>query len=310
METTVSRPQNRTNVRPETWALSAVRATLAAVETRSPDLAARVVERLMFRTTRRPPPEAERAVLATARPFQIPSPHGRLAAWRWGEGPLVLLVHGWNGRGAQLGALVDPLVQRGFEVVAFDAPGHGRSPGASSSLPVFADAIDAVLDAVRPAFTPIHAIVAHSMGGAATTFAMSRFLRTPATRLERGLREAELPARRFAFVAPPVDVRDFVRSASAMLRVGDATRASVSRRIEARFGTRLEEMYAPAAAREMHAPLLVVHDQADREVPVACGRLLASSWPGAELEVTEGLGHMRILRDDRVVQRIAEFVAR
>ena len=40
-----------------------------------------------------------------------------------------LLVHGWEGRGAQLGSLVGPLVEAGLSVVAFDAPAHGDSPG-------------------------------------------------------------------------------------------------------------------------------------------------------------------------------------
>ncbi len=69
-----------------------------------PDLAAVAVEHSMFRTTRHPMPDRERAVLATARPFAVHSRHGRIAAWRWGEGPVVILTHGWNGRGSQLRA--------------------------------------------------------------------------------------------------------------------------------------------------------------------------------------------------------------
>ncbi|MFT3771288.1 MAG: alpha/beta fold hydrolase [Minicystis sp.] len=285
-----------------------MRTALAAVEARSPDLAARAVEHLMFRTTRRAAPERERAVLATGRPFGVHSRHGRLSAWRWGEGPVVVLAHGWNGRGSQLGALVDPLVQRGFQVVTFDAPGHGASPGGSSGLPLFADALDAVVDAVRPPFDLVHAVVAHSMGGAATTYAMSRFRRTPSIHLEREVREAELPVRRFVFVAPPVDARDFIRSASKMLEVGATTQDSVRRRVESRFGVPLEELHAPTAARELHAPLLVIHDEDDREVPLACGRALAAAWPGARLEITQGLGHGRILWDAGVVRRIADFL--
>jgi len=40
----------------------------------------------------------------------------RIEMWKWGRGPAVLLAHGWGGRGAQLGAFVDPLVARGFSV--------------------------------------------------------------------------------------------------------------------------------------------------------------------------------------------------
>src|SRR6185503_15435757 len=125
----------------------------------------------------------------------IDGPHGELAVQRWGKGPLVILVHGWNGRGSQLGGFVQPLVDAGFQVVAFDAPGHGGPRGASSSLVRFADAFDAVVDATRPFFQPLAAVVAHSMGGAAVTYALSR-------RAERSA-DAELGSPRLVFIAPP-----------------------------------------------------------------------------------------------------------
>jgi len=48
------------------------------------------------------------------------------------------MVHGWNGRGAQLGAFAPELVRVGFRVVTFDTPAHGRS------------AVLGVLDELRP----------------------------------------------------------------------------------------------------------------------------------------------------------------
>src|SRR5918999_654246 len=59
---------------------------------------------------------------ADARPFQVTSGRYTLAAWTWGDGPLVLLAHGWNGDAAQLAGFVPPLLEAGFGVVAFDQP--------------------------------------------------------------------------------------------------------------------------------------------------------------------------------------------
>jgi len=304
------RRENSTNVRSDDWRLRAVRAGLRAVESQSPDLAAAIGEKIMFRTTRRPARDWEESILARGTRFRVHSSGGRLEAWRWGEGPAVVLVHGWNGRGSQLGAFVDPLVSAGFQVVTFDAPGHGRSNGSSSSLVEFADAFDAVLDAVRPAFERVRGVIAHSMGGAAVTLAMSRIARAPISTFERPVRDAGLPVERFVFIAPPIDVRDFVRTFTRTVGLGEATRDSLSRRIESKFAVRLEDMYAPKLARELSAPLLVVHDEDDREVPLRCGRMLAESWPSAELAVTSGLGHTRILRETSVIERIRSFVDR
>ena len=93
----------------------------------APALAARIAGRLFTTPPRARRPQAEIALLAAARarPMQIGA--RRIETWVWGAGPSVLLVHGWGGRGAQLGALVGPLVARGFSVVTFDAPGHGAS---------------------------------------------------------------------------------------------------------------------------------------------------------------------------------------
>jgi pimeloyl-ACP methyl ester carboxylesterase len=59
-------------------------------------------------------------------------------------------------------------------------------------------------------------------------------------------------------------------------------------------------MAAEALAREVMArlkPLAAIeparmHDEHDREVPVACGRQFAEAWPGARLEVIRGFGHV------------------
>jgi len=47
----------------------------------------------------------------------------------------------------------------------------------------------------------------------------------------------------------------------------------------------------------MAVPLLVLHDAGDREMSFEEGVELAARGPRAELRRTEGLGHLRILRD-------------
>jgi hypothetical protein len=53
--------------------------------------------------------------------------------------------------------------------------------------------------------------------------------------------------------------------------------------------------------------MLVVHDRDDPEVPLAAGSAVAEAWR-ARLDVTSGLGHRRILRDEAVVSAVVEFV--
>src|SRR6185369_17615122 len=74
-----------------------------------------------------------------------------------------LIVHGWSSRAARFALLAGALVDRGWRVLAFDAPGHGLSSGRSSSLPQ----VMAALDAVVTELGPVQALVGHSMGALA-----------------------------------------------------------------------------------------------------------------------------------------------
>jgi hypothetical protein len=92
----------------------------------APRLAAAVAERMFFTP---PPPRRSRgnAMLVGGRPFRIAFEGSRVAGWRWGSGPAVVLLHGWGGHSGQLTSFVAPFLSRGLSVVAMDSPGHGRS---------------------------------------------------------------------------------------------------------------------------------------------------------------------------------------
>lgn len=305
-------------------------AALLGLDALAPSLAARVATRMMFRTRRRGMEPWERGAAPHGERLLLEGPHGTLATYRWGQrGPLVLLMHGWNGRASQLGAFVAPLVGAGFQVVAFDAPGHGASAGSRSSIVEFADAFECVLDAVRPFFQPLHGVIAHSMGGSAVTFALARASvreqrseapsglgvvdgaqhpgsAGPVAEGRRGDRAFERP--RLVFIAPPIDLRDMTAGFTSALGLGDATLAAIDSLVERQLGARLDELHALRLAAEMRSPLLVLHDEADRAVPIENGRRLVAAWPSAELCVTRGLGHSRILRDETAVRRGVDFI--
>ena len=135
-------------------------------------------------------------------------------------------------------------------------------------------------------------MIAHSLGGAATTFALAYGLR----------------AERAVFISPPADPREFLKIFGAALGISDNVRARVKKRVERRLGIPMEEMLAHAIAPTMQIPLLVIHDRDDKEVPVDVGQSIAEAWPGAELIITEGLGHQRILRDEGVRDFAVSFI--
>ncbi|HEX6179542.1 MAG TPA: alpha/beta fold hydrolase [Thermoanaerobaculia bacterium] len=244
----------------------------------------------LFRTPRRfSLPDRERAYLTTATPFVVRlSSTSSLKAWRWGEGPVVILMHGWEGRGAQLGAFAQPLVDAGFSVVTFDAPGHGASPGRRSSLPHFTWALRKVAQNVGP----VHAVIAHSLGCAAATLAA----------------RDGLHVERLVYVAPPLQPADYTKQFGEIFGLHDGIIEGLRTRVEERFLRPWSDYSLAEIAPRMATPLLIVHDRDDKETPWSGGSTLAALWPGATLLTTNGLGHRRVLRDERVVSETAQFI--
>ena len=54
--------------------------------------------------------------------------------------------------------------------------------------------------------------------------------------------------------------------------------------------------------------LLLVHDENDRDVPIAHSKLMKEIKPSAITHFTKGLGHTRILRNDDVISTIAQKI--
>jgi len=280
--------------------LRAARLFVKALERVSPALLARGLSWLMFRTRRSAPHAREIELLRSGERWELAGPRGRLVAFRFGRGPAVILVHGWNGRGSQLGAFVAPLVSAGYQVITFDAPGHGESFGSEASLVMFADAFERIAAQIAADGERVHGVVAHSLGGSAVTFSESR-------RLRSGVLGAP-GVGRLVFVAPPIDLRDWIEEFSQAFGVSAVTSHILRGLVQARVGYRLNELYALDLAHEMQAPLLVLHDDQDRAVPLASGEALAAAWPNARLVKSSGLGHLRILRDESSVSRAVAFI--
>jgi pimeloyl-ACP methyl ester carboxylesterase len=282
----LARAHSSTNGR--AFSLRLARAAFAALSGISPGLAARAGETLFL--TPPPParPERERRELAAWRRFEVDTETGRLAAWRTGHGPAVLLAHGWGGRGGQLAAFGPALAEAGCSAVTFDAPAHGESPGRHASVALFARTISAVARAVGA-----QAVVGHSLGGAATALAVTR----------------GLSVRAAVLIGTPPSPASFFEAFGDEMRLGAAVRAAMQARIERRVGARFEDLDLPTVARRQpRLPMLVVHDRGDREVPFTSAAAIAGSWPGARLLGTTGLGHRRILRDEGVIRDSTSFV--
>lgn len=256
----------------------------------SPRKAGNRARRLFLTPPRHDFRRAELDALEEASSFTVPMPTGRLVGWRWGrlQDPVVVLVHGWGGRAAQLRSFVAPLTARGYSVVAFDAPGHGMTGGRESSLVHMAAALDAVLRQIGP----VEAVVGHSLGGAVTGYVMSRGAQV----------------KKAVLLAPPASLTEYSHRFARLLRLPEGIRALMQAQIERRFGIRWSDFEVEATAPQLTQPALIVHDIDDRDNPFRDGERYARHWPGARLVATHGLGHRGALRDSAVIGEVVAFI--
>jgi pimeloyl-ACP methyl ester carboxylesterase len=268
---------------------------LAMLGSVAPGLAADVACRRWFAPQRLRLPPRERVWINSAERDYVTSPDNALVAvYRWGrKGPRILLMHGWNSRATQLCSFIEPLRQAGYQVIAFDAPAHGRSPGQRTDLIEIAHALRAV--SVR--YGPFEGIVAHSFGVAAATYA---------------LRHLGVTAHRVVGISSPGRMPYLFNRFCELLGLPSRAREAFEARVMERFGRDVWEQLSPEANVELldNVPALLIHDNQDNEVTPGQAEILHQAWPGSHLLRTDGLGHLKILRDSSVIASTVRFMQR
>ncbi|WP_395727506.1 alpha/beta hydrolase [Nakamurella sp.] len=268
------------------------RAGFAAAEKCAPALGGRYAARRWLTVPAAPAAPAEPA---GGEEFAVRVGDGAVRGTSYGTGPVVYLMHGWGGSGAQLSVFVKPLRQAGFRVVRFDAPSHGRSdPGACGRGRTHGVEFAAALAAVMRRFGPADTVIAHSMGV------------LPSLLVQR----SGLPVGRLALIAPVQDLDGHLDRFAALVGMGPRTRRAMNDRIAGLIGEPVVGMDVRRLAEYAGSiPLLVVHDRGDRETWYAHSVELTERWSGpVTLITTEGLGHRRIVADAVVVDQVADFV--
>jgi hypothetical protein len=254
-----------------------------------PNLFSRWAYFLWTRTHRYPEPAREKRMRSQASEHSLSVNNHEIKAWSWGEGPLVLLIHGWNGRGMQLAGFVEPLLKSGYRVMSFDAPGHGLSPGRHSSLP---DIRDVILH-IGEHDGPVHAAIAHSFGVACLSASIIEGFQCTAV----------------IALSSPGGYQSLIEGYARYLHMPGAVTEQLKTTIMSRIDGAFWEDFSPAGATgKLPRHCLVVHDADDRTVHWRVGETLARRWPNAEFFLSKGLGHRRLLLSNKLARHVTSYL--
>ena len=235
-------------------------------------------------------PHKEKIIEQQADKFSLTVGGKQIQCYSWGNGPVVLLVHGWAGRATQFRKFISALVEENFRVIGFDGPAHGRSEGRRTNIQEFAE----VLEKLHEKIGAPKAIIAHSFGGSAVLYSAMKGLRV----------------KKLINIGTPTIGDEIINTYLRTINGSAATGHFFKTHILATTGQPFDEFTALYFVRhiEQDLELLLVHDRDDDEVTLNHAIELKKHYPRATLFTTQGLGHTRILRDDAVIERCISFV--
>lgn len=257
------------------------------LEKTAPGLARKLAAKLFFMPIRFPSPQQEKETMKKGSHFWVSTEGKKVACHVFGEGRPVLMVHGWSGRGGQFYKFIERFTKTGFQVITFDAPGHGHSSGSSTSVLEFADVIIQLDTKFKPEL-----IIGHSLGGVAGLFASVNH---------------RLNAGKLIMIGSPTIAEDVLSEFMRMTNGSIKSAEGINDYVIKKTGKPFAHFFALHIINKVRdLELQLIYDEDDKQAPVSHGEALAAAYPRARLIKTKGLGHTRILRSMEVVDMCLE----
>ena len=255
-----------------------------------PALGARWGNYLWYRTQKPALSVAEKSLMQDAQVEYLRIANTSVPVYRFpAEGPRLLLVHGWGGRASHFSFVIHRLRRLNFDIVTFDAPGHGLAPGRRSNFYEFTQAVSAV----GQANAPIDGIIAHSAGGLCALSSIATGLAT----------------QKLACINPVFSLNDLLFGHfSEKHGIPQSIAKRVERKIEQRFGASIWPDFDGAKRlSQLNLPVLFMHDADDPITPIASWLPHQQNAPNLMIEKTQGLGHHGGLLDKKTLSKLVDF---
>jgi pimeloyl-ACP methyl ester carboxylesterase len=232
-------------------------------------------------------------VFTTAEKLYFSFEHYHINGFRWnkGAGKRALIIHGFESSMINFDKYIQGFLDRGFEVLAFDAPAHGRSSGKRVNALQYCNFIQHVCRQ----YGPMDAFIAHSLGGLALCMALAEMdMQTQPT---------------IALIAPATETTTLVNQFFRFIRLKRPEVREEFEKIIIRVGGQPIAWFSIGRTLEFfNANILWIHDEDDTITPIEDALKIRDSHPpNIRFEITQGLGHNKIYRDPVVRNLVLGF---
>lgn len=273
-------------------AFAYIRAKFGLLSVLSPSLAARNAFKLFCTATDRDVKELP-DIFRQAEELNLQFETFRIRGYRWNRGASrkVMILHGFQSSAINFEGYVQPLIDKGFEVLAFDGPAHGRSSGKYVNAFQYRDFIKQIHENLGP----MHAFIGHSLGGLSLSLALAELEHDEKLRV--------------AIIAPATETRTAINHFCRQFNLKPDVKKLFEDIIVTKGGRSIEAISVTESMKKIKASVLWIHDEDDRVTPLSdAASIRNAAYPNVRFEVTKGLGHSRIYRDGNVVEKVVRFV--
>ncbi len=218
----------------------------------------------------------------------------QLVGYRWNhpQQKKVMILHGFSSTIMKFDHFVSPLVKQGYEVMAVDAPAHGKSSGKQVSVLEY----KAMIKKVNEELGPMDAYIAHSFGGLALALYLSE--------------NTHSHDNKAVLIAPATETTTAIKLFCKFLKIDEEVRKAMELQIFEKSGMEANQFSISQVAAAIKADTLWIHDEDDEITPWSDAKVIEQmQLPNYKFMLTKELGHRKIYRDNQVKKAVFEFLS-
>jgi pimeloyl-ACP methyl ester carboxylesterase len=233
------------------------------------------------------------SIFEQAEKLQFPFERSLVRGYRWNHPSekKILILHGFESSVINFERYVRPLVKKGYEVLAFDAPAHGRSTGKSINVLTYKNMVQYIYEH----YGPVRSFIAHSFGGLSVSLALEAMPHDGHFKL--------------VLIAPAAETKTAIDNFFKFVQLDGGVRTEFDRLIEEMAGKPVSWYSIARAAGHIKAQVLFLQDKEDHMTPLSdVEPIIRKNHPNFHFVISEGLGHRRIYRDSNSLKAIIDFL--
>ena len=248
----------------------------------------------LFLTPIKNQPKKVPSIFKEGEKINLSLPPYQLVGYRWNhpQKKKVMILHGFSSTIMKFDHFVSPLIKQGYEVIAVDAPAHGKSTGNQVSVLEY----KAMIKKVNEEMGPIDVYIAHSFGGLALALYLSENTHSHENKV--------------VLIAPATETSTAIRTFCRFLKIDEPVRRSMEQHIFEKSGIEASHFSIRKVASSIKADTLWIHDEDDEITPWSDAKVIEQMrLSNFRFMLTRELGHRKIYRDNKVKKAVFEFLS-